>query len=225
MDLKEAIYNRRAVRNFTTETVSETSFGSLSTLPSRPPARSTSNPGHFPSFATGILLARISREAKAYMLRTSPAALASPHFQELLGNPEFDIFYHAPVLIVISAQAESPWVVEDCALAAENMMLTACAAGLGTCWIGFAQVVAWNAGGKGDAQTARWQQAGCTHYRGTPQIAGSSRAEKRAENKLGCLSLLGPRSQRRTSRVARFTQSWPTSWPGSASELPRLPDR
>jgi nitroreductase len=29
--------------------------------------------------------------------------------------------------------------VENCALAAENLMLTSCAAGLGTYWIGFAQ--------------------------------------------------------------------------------------
>lgn len=75
---------------------------------------------------------------KAHMLRTSAAALASHHFQSILENPEFDIFYHAPALIVISAAA-GPWIVEDCALAAENLMLAACAAGLGTCWIGFAQ--------------------------------------------------------------------------------------
>jgi nitroreductase len=86
----------------------------------------------------GLRLARISREAKAHMLRTSAASLASHHFQSVLENPEFDIFYHAPALIVISASA-GPWIVEDCALAAENVMLAACAAGLGTCWIGFAQ--------------------------------------------------------------------------------------
>lgn len=63
----------------------------------------------------------------------------SHHFQELLSDPKFDIFYSAPVLIVISAVAESPWAVEDCALAAENLMLAARALGLGTCWIGFAQ--------------------------------------------------------------------------------------
>jgi nitroreductase len=43
------------------------------------------------------------------------------------------------VLILISANAQEPWIVEDCALAAENLMLAAYAAGLGTCWIGFAQ--------------------------------------------------------------------------------------
>ena len=139
MDLKEAIYNRRAVRNFTTETVSENVLRQLIDAAIQAPSAVNQQSWTFSIVRDKDLLARISREAKAYMLRTSPAALASPHFQELLGNPEFDIFYRAPVLIVISAQAESPWVVEDCALAAENMMLTACAAGLGTCWIGFAQ--------------------------------------------------------------------------------------
>ena len=71
-----------------------------------------SNPGRF-RWCGKALLARISREAKVHMLRTSPAVLESHHFQELLSNPEFDIFYHAPVLIVISAVAESPWAVED----------------------------------------------------------------------------------------------------------------
>ena len=85
------------------------------------------------------LLALISREAKTHLLRTTPAGLLSHHFQELLSDPNFDIFYHAPVLIVISGVTESLWVVEDCSLAAENLMLAARAAGLGTCWIGFAQ--------------------------------------------------------------------------------------
>jgi nitroreductase len=139
MDLKEAIYNRRAVRNFTAEPVSEDVLRQLIDAAIQAPSAVNQQSWTFSIVRDRDLLARISRGAKAYMLRTSPAALASPHFQELLGNPEFDIFYHAPVLIVISAQVESPWVIEDCALAAENMMLTACAAGLGTCWIGFAQ--------------------------------------------------------------------------------------
>ena len=33
-------------------------------------------------------------------------------------DPDFQIFYHAHVLILISADAPGPWIVEDCALAA-----------------------------------------------------------------------------------------------------------
>jgi nitroreductase len=57
----------------------------------------------------------------------------------LVEAPDFNIFYHAPVLILISATTQGPWIVEDCSLAAENLMLAAYAGGLGTCWIGFAQ--------------------------------------------------------------------------------------
>ena len=40
---------------------------------------------------------------------------------------------------MISAAQQGPWIVEDCALAAQNLMLSAYAHGLGTCWVGFAQ--------------------------------------------------------------------------------------
>lgn len=36
--------------------------------------------------------------------------------------------------------ADNQWAIENCALAAENLMLAACAEGRGTCWIGFAQM-------------------------------------------------------------------------------------
>jgi nitroreductase len=73
----------------------------------------------------------------------------SHHFNEILNDAKFDIFYHAPVLILLCATAVIPWAVEDCALAAENLMLAACAAKLGTCWIGFAQ--SWLATSEGKA--------------------------------------------------------------------------
>jgi nitroreductase len=57
----------------------------------------------------------------------------------MLNDPDFDIFYHAPALVVIAAADPTDWAVEDCALAAENLMLAAYAMDLGTCWIGFAQ--------------------------------------------------------------------------------------
>jgi nitroreductase len=57
----------------------------------------------------------------------------------MLEDPKFQIFYRAPILILISAVRQGPWIVEDCTLAAQNMMLAAHGAGFGTCWIGFAQ--------------------------------------------------------------------------------------
>ena len=85
------------------------------------------------------VLDQISDASKTHMLATMPASPHADHFRTHLQGPDFQIFYHAPVLILISAAANGPWIVEDCALAAENLMLTAYAARLGSCWIGFAQ--------------------------------------------------------------------------------------
>ncbi len=57
----------------------------------------------------------------------------------MLHDPGFDLLYHAPVLVLISSTAAQDWAIINCALAAENLMLAACAEGLGTCWIGLAQ--------------------------------------------------------------------------------------
>jgi nitroreductase len=157
MDLKEAIYSRRAVREFTAEPVDEATIRALIDAAIQAPSAVNQQPWSFSVVRDKALLAHMSREAKAHMLRSSPLGLMSHHFEQILGDPKFHIFYHAPVLIVISSLTGIPWAVEDCALAAENLMLAACAAGLGSCWIGFAQ----NWLGTSDGKAALQLPAAC----------------------------------------------------------------
>jgi nitroreductase len=139
MDLNEAITGRRAVREYSAEAVDEQTIRRLVDAAIQAPSAVNQQPWTFTIVRDQTVLDRISREAKAHMLETMPASPAPEHFRSMLSDPNFHIFYHAPVLILISAAVEGPWIVEDCALAAENLMLAAYAAGLGTCWIGFAQ--------------------------------------------------------------------------------------
>jgi nitroreductase len=139
MDLKEAIYTRRAVRDFTSEPVNERTLRELIDSAVQAPSAINQQPWSFCIVRDKAVLAQISDEAKAQMVRTSPFGLVSHHFEGILNDPGFDIFYHAPALIVICSVSEIAWAVEDYSLAAENLMLAAHAAGLGTCWIGFAQ--------------------------------------------------------------------------------------
>src|SRR5579863_1159135 len=139
MDLKEAIYSRRSVRQFTDEAVSEKLIRDLIEAAVQAPSAVNSQPCTFCVIRDKTVLAAISREAKAHMVKTTPVGLMSHHFQEVLNDANFNIFYNAPVLILISTSGDIPWAVEDCALAAENLMLAARGAGLGSCWIGFAQ--------------------------------------------------------------------------------------
>jgi nitroreductase len=57
--------------------------------------------------------------------------------RELLSRPGYDVFHGASTVITI--YAATPDDVPDCYLAGENLMLAACATGLGTCPIGLAR--------------------------------------------------------------------------------------
>ncbi|HML13506.1 MAG TPA: nitroreductase [Xanthobacteraceae bacterium] len=139
MQLAAAISGRRSVREYTAQPVDETTIRELIGAAVDAPNAVNAQPWTFTVVRDQGLLATVSHEAKAHMLATMPASPMSDYLRARLVDPQFHIFYHAPALIVISAVAQGPWIVEDCALAAENLMLCAYAAGLGSCWIGFAQ--------------------------------------------------------------------------------------
>jgi nitroreductase len=138
MDVMQAIYKRRATRGFTTVPVAAKILEDLVAAAIQAPSAVNAQPWHFTIIRSLALLDRISAAAKAYMLKTLDRDQAPNEIREHLDNPHFHIFYHAPAVILISAKA-GDWAIEDVGLAAENLMLAACAQGLGTCWIGFAQ--------------------------------------------------------------------------------------
>ena len=149
MDLTDAIHTRRSVREFAAQAVEPAMIEKLIGAAIQAPSAGNQQPWCFCVVRNKAVLARISRESKARMLRTTAVGLVSHHLHEVVSDPDFDIFYGAPVLIVIAATETSPWSVENCALAAAFLMLAARDAGLGTCWIGFAQ--AWLATEEGKA--------------------------------------------------------------------------
>ncbi len=139
MDLNEVILGRRAVREYHQAPVGEDAIRHLIDSAVHAPSAVNAQPWTFTVVRDQAVLDEVSRNAKSHMLISQAAGQDANHFHSMLEDDNFHIFYHAPVLIVISAVAQGPWIVEDCSLAAENLMLAAFAAGLGSCWIGFAQ--------------------------------------------------------------------------------------
>lgn len=139
MDINEVIAGRRAVRDYTAQAVDKITINRLIGAAVSAPSAVNQQPWAFTVVRDQDLLDRLSEAAKSYMLATMMGSPHADHFRVRLSDPNFHIFYHAPVLVLISGVADLPWIIEDCALAAENMMLAAYASGLGSCWIGFAQ--------------------------------------------------------------------------------------
>ena len=139
LNLLQTIRDRRAVRDFTGETVSPGVVYQLISAASWAPSAMNGQNCHFTVITDKALLDEISTKAKEWLLKNGPNTLQSQHFRDLLSDENFHLLYNAPVLIVISAPSQNQWATEDCAVAAQNMMLAATGLGLGSCWIGFAQ--------------------------------------------------------------------------------------
>jgi nitroreductase len=139
MNLTQAIRSRRAVRDFADRPVSADALNQLAAAASWAPSAMNEQPWHFTIVTDRGVLDEISEKAKAWNLATAPPPGRLSHFHDLMADPAFHLFYNAPALVVISVPASATWGAEDCALAAQNLMLAAVERGLGTCWIGFAQ--------------------------------------------------------------------------------------
>ncbi|MFH0839520.1 MAG: nitroreductase family protein [Candidatus Omnitrophota bacterium] len=69
--------------------------------------------------------------------------------QKTLSGDGDTVFYGAPLLILIAAEKKAGrYAVKDCSLAAENMMLYANSVGIGSCFIGRADMLAMSRHGR-----------------------------------------------------------------------------
>jgi nitroreductase len=144
MSLFEAIQRRRAIRSYQPVDVDTETIHVLLDSAVQAPTAVHLEPWAFVVIQDRIRLRRYSDRAKALAIEDAasfrtgtPGAHAEGHIA-LLEDPKYNVFYDAGTLIAICARPLGPFASADCWLAAENLMLAACALGLGSCCIGFA---------------------------------------------------------------------------------------
>jgi nitroreductase len=142
----DAIFTRRSVRAYTAQALDAGTIRSLLDAAVQAPTAMHVEPWAFVIVQDQAMLKRLSNRAK----ESWPKEAA--HYRDLhllddttatafaarLASPDFSVFYDARLLIVVCAKRLGPFVAADCWLAAENLMLAACAMGLGSCCIGSA---------------------------------------------------------------------------------------
>ena len=139
----EAIKSRRAIRSFEDKPVSESAIQTMLEAATYAPTAINVQPWKFTIISNKEKIKHYSDIAKPAMLQTLPDIEDEnlARFRANLTNPKYNIFYNAPLLIFISG-VKSPFAVNDCSMAAQNMMLTAYSLGIGSCWIGMAMQAA-----------------------------------------------------------------------------------
>lgn len=139
MDLHEAIYQRRSVRRYTDRQVQPATVSQLLDAAVQAPSALNQQPWAFGVYHGRKLLQDYSNRAKAHLVATLHPLFEIQLRSQLYENPDYDLFHGAGTVVVIYATRGRLNPTEDCCLSAQNLMLAAHGAGLGTCPIGFAR--------------------------------------------------------------------------------------
>ena len=135
----EAIKSRRAIRSYEDKPVPDSAIQTILEAATYAPSAINVQPWKFTLVTNKAEMKNLSDIAKPGLIRALPDVgdEGLVGLKKRLSNPNYNIFYNAPLLIFVSG-VKSPYAVYDCSMAAQNMMLAAYTLGIGSCWIGTA---------------------------------------------------------------------------------------
>lgn len=139
MEVLKAIYQRRAVREFSDATMTGNAVLDLLRAAEQAPSAMNLQPWAFAVFHGRERLIRYSRRVKTHLLATTDASFGMDPRIDQYTNVSANLFHGADTLVLICAKPGRFVPVEECFLAAQNLMLAAHDRGLGTCPVGFAR--------------------------------------------------------------------------------------
>lgn len=138
MEFHELLKKRRSIRDFQDKDVPAGIIREIITESCLAPSSGNGQPWEFIVINQKDLIKRISDESKRTLLADIARNPASPakRYENALKNEDFNVFYNAPCLVIITGPQEYGRLDVDCALCACYFMFSAASRGLGTCWIG-----------------------------------------------------------------------------------------
>ena len=176
----EAIKSRRSIRSFEEKAVPESAIQMLLEAATYAPSAINIQPWKFTIVTNKEEMKSFSDTAKQALLQTLPdvADEGLERLKNALKTPQYNIFYDAPLLVFISG-AQSQFAVNDCSMAAQNMMLAAYTLGMGSCWIGTAALFSNTPKGKKDLGVPEDNQVYAAIIFGYPKGGFPKAQEKR----------------------------------------------
>jgi nitroreductase len=139
MEFSNVIKDRRSVREYTDARVERQVVDHLINTAILAPSAMNLQPWAFAALLDRARIEDYAHRAKNWLLTKLAESTYPPSIRQMLEDPNFVLFYHAPALILVIAKSSEDQAKEDCCLAAQTLMLAARDEGLGTCWIGLSR--------------------------------------------------------------------------------------
>lgn len=132
MDTITAIHTRRSIRAYAARVPERGAIEDIIHDAAQAPVTPVSGAFLFVVIEGAARLAAYGVRAKRYAQEHRPSEAG----YGWVDRPDFLVFFNAPVVIVICAAEDNDQSIQDCNRAGQNLMLSAHARGLGTCWVG-----------------------------------------------------------------------------------------
>jgi nitroreductase len=133
---------RRSIKNFQPEQIKDTELEAILEAGAYAPSASNQQSWHFTVVQNERLIDQLSEAIKKIYAMMPISFLQQignnkkAHFLQQIGNNEkAHLFHHAPTIVVISGDKTEMNTVENCSLAAGNMMNAAKSLDVGSCWV------------------------------------------------------------------------------------------
>jgi nitroreductase len=138
-DVIKSILHRRAIRRFETKQIEETALQQILLAGQYAPSAGGRQGVIFVVCQESIVNERLGKikRANSNPRMATAASYVSKEQPSIADDPKLtNAFYDAPTVITLFAPRNFLFASEDCAVAAENMMLAADSFGVGSCYIG-----------------------------------------------------------------------------------------
>ena len=137
MEFIDLLVQRRSIRDFLETEVPLATIREIIREACIAPSSGNGQPWKYIIVNNRERIKKLSDESKGNFLAMLAQNPDSPlkKYEAALRNPDFNVFYNAPVLVYIGCSKGVKSAQVDCALAASYFMFSAAAMNLGTCWI------------------------------------------------------------------------------------------
>ncbi|HXK50445.1 MAG TPA: nitroreductase family protein [Clostridiales bacterium] len=131
-EIMRCIRSRRSCRNFKPDPLREEELEQVIEAGLWAPSGNNKQPWYFTVIRNKRTVEKINNDAKENAVKY----LTDPNRLSVANNKNFDLFYGAPCIIIISADMRSGTAVADCSAAIQNMLLMAENLKIGSLWNG-----------------------------------------------------------------------------------------
>jgi nitroreductase len=126
----KTILTRRSFRAYKPEQIKDQELQTILEAGKFAPSGMNTQPWHFSVVQNKDVLNKINGIVKEGLLKSG-----NPQMAGRAKDENFSIFYHAPTLIIVSADPKVPTPQFDSAIALSYMFLAAASLDIGSCWI------------------------------------------------------------------------------------------